>query len=67
MSFNERGGFNTWLVQGHAQIHPEGAYPGGHEWESLRVENLGREGLVLVLWYLSPCPLVSLSIALAGL
>lgn len=53
--FQRENGFNTWLVQGNAQIHPEGAYPGGHEWESLRVESLGREGLVLVLWRLSPC------------
>lgn len=60
------GGFNTWLVQGHAQIHPEGAYPSGHKWESLRVESLGREVLVLVHWPLTPRPFVeSHSIALA--
>lgn len=40
-----RGGFSTWLVEDNAQVHPEGAYPGGHKGEGLRMESLGKGGV----------------------
>lgn len=42
-----RGGFGTWLVEDKAQVHPEGADPGGHKGEGLRMESLRKMALVL--------------------
>lgn len=48
-----RGGFGTWLVEDKAQVHPEGADPGGHKGEGLRMESLMKVALVLKFRYLS--------------
>lgn len=38
-----RDKISTWMVEDNAQVHPEGADPGGHKGEGLRMENLGEE------------------------
>lgn len=48
-----RGGFGTWLVEDKAQVHPEGADPGGHKGEGLRMESLMKVALVLKFRHLS--------------
>lgn len=45
--------FSTWLVEDHAQVHPEGANPSGHKGKGLRMESLGKGGVSLDLQHLS--------------
>ena len=45
--------FSTWLVEDHAQVHPEGANPSGNKGKGLRMESLEKGGVSLDLQHLS--------------
>ena len=45
--------FSTWLVEDHAQVHPEGASPSVNKGKGLRMESLGKGGVSLDLQHLS--------------